>query len=80
MKQAKDWEIPAGLIFMIACCSIAVGCAVVKKIEPLPDGELPKTLEQCQDVFIDRNDQIYLLKLEVKQLKEELDAQSKRKQ
>ncbi len=76
MKKKSPSILIFGL-FMIFC-SIVTLCAAFysAKSHTLPDGELPKTLEQCVDVFIDRNDQIYLLKLEVKQLKEELDAKS----
>ncbi len=66
-------------LFMVFCAIVTISMAFYSsKYHTLPDGELPKTLEQCVDVFIDRNDQIYLLKLEVKQLKEELDANSRK--
>lgn len=77
MKKYTELQKAMSLVALIITASIASGCAALN-VAALPDGELPKTLEQCQDVFIDRNDQIYLLKLEVKQLKEELDANSRK--
>lgn len=77
MKKYTELQKAMSLVALIITASIASGCAALN-VATLPDGELPKTLEQCQDVFIDRNDQIYLLKLEVKQLKEELDANSRK--
>lgn len=75
MKKYADLLQSTAVITVVILTGLAGGCAALN-VASLPDGELPRTLEQCQDVFIDRNDQIYLLKLEVKQLKEELDAKS----
>lgn len=49
----------------------------VSSYDPIPKEvrqgyKLPDTLEMCQSVYVDANDKVYLLELEVKQLKEEL--------